>query len=199
VLAVVAVVVFLVVSNSSTSPSSLGNTSSTSTTAYVPPPTTATPASQGAELTRLLQSGPQDRSALQNAIDVIEQSINSGRGCGAGVLGAVTEIQAVAAGRETLLAQLSTTSLSAVPNGNLVLNNLKSAWQISGRIDRAFEQWASVEENNNCQLSDANVASYHTTAVLDPISTSIKTQFVDRWNPIARQLNQPSNWSADQI
>jgi hypothetical protein len=165
----------------------------------LPPSSVTTPASQVAAITQLLRSGPQNRTELQNAIDVVQQSVDRGNGCSGNVPTAVMEIQSVANARATQLAQLSNVSLSTIPNGGAVLTNLKSAWTISGRIDRAFVAWASEEQVNNCSLSDSEVSSYHTTEVLDPISTGIKTQFVNRWNPIARRFNQPAGWSASEI
>jgi hypothetical protein len=195
---IIAIVVIVSLRSSSSGPSVTTTTSTTSTTTTAPPSQIVTPTSQAAEITRLLSSGPPERAALQNAIDVVQQSVEGG-GCSAGVPAAVSEIGTVARDRAVLLSQLSSVSLSTVPNGNVVLSNLESAWQISDRIDRAFEQWASDEESNNCALSDSDIPSYQTTETLDPISTNIKTRFVNSWNPIARRLNQPSNWSADEI
>jgi hypothetical protein len=70
---------------------------------------------------------------------------------------------------------------------------------MSERIDKAFAQWATIELNSNCSVSDSAVPSYVATETLDPESTRIKTTFVNLWNPIAGQLGQPSNWSADQV
>jgi hypothetical protein len=153
---------------------------------------------QAAEITRLLRPGPSERAELQSSVDVVQQSVDDG-GCSAGVPGAVNEIGAIAGDRAVLLSQLSSVSLSAVSNGGVALSDLRRAWQISGRIDRDFEQWASEEESNNCGLSDSDIPSYQATSTLDPISTNIKTQFVNVWNPIAESLNQPSNWTADEI
>jgi hypothetical protein len=108
-------------------------------------------------------------------------------------------MQQVASNRQTLLTELDAVSLSAVPNGALVARDLRNSWLISERIDQDFSEWASVELNNNCALSDASVASYQATNVLDPRSTALKMIFVGLWDPIARQLNQPSAWTANQI
>jgi len=199
---IIAVVLFVTLRSSPSGPSAVASTSTTAatrtTTTTAPPTPVVTPALQAAEITRLLRPGPSERAALQSSVDVVQQSVDNGS-CTAGVPGAVTEIGTIASDRAVLLSQLSSVSLSTIPNGSVVLSDLKSAWQISGRIDRAFEQWASEEESNNCALSDSDITSYQTTATLDPISTSIKTRFVNVWNPIAERLNQPSNWSADEI
>jgi hypothetical protein len=196
---IVVAIAALAISHRSTSTITTTTSSTTTTTTTESPPSTATPAAQAVAFTQLLRSGPQDRSDLQNAIDVVQQSVDGGGGCSAGVPGAVAEIQSVASARAASLSQLSSVSLSTISGGGLVLSNLKSAWAFSGRIDRAFEQWASIEEHNYCSLSDSSVASYRTTETLDPISTAIKIRFVNRWDPIARRLGQPSDWSASEI
>jgi predicted RND superfamily exporter protein len=181
-------------------------TASTTTLLPVSTPTTtsvqtpATAFSQASAINHLLQSAPQDRAQLQNAVDVIQSSIDERNGtCSPAAVNAVSEIKTVANGREDLLIQLSVTSMSDVPGGGQVLASLRSAWIISLRIDRAFGQWATVELDNGCALSDSVIPSYHTTAILDPQSTAIKTRFVEEWNPIASQYGLPANWSADQI
>jgi hypothetical protein len=198
----IAVVLFVTLRSSPSHPVVVVTTSTTttppSTTTTVPSTPVVSPASQAAEITRLLSPGPSERSALQSSVDVVQQSVDSGS-CSAGVPGAVTEIGTIANDRAVLLSQLSSVSLSAIPNGSLALSDLKSAWQISGRIDRAFEQWASEEESNDCSVSDSDIPSYQATATLDPISTSMKARFVSIWNPIAESLNQPANWTADEI
>jgi len=198
IIAIASVIVFTRKPSSQSPPSTNASSTSASSTTTTFAPVTS-PQTQASALTQLLQSGPQDRSILQSSIDAIQGSINSGAGCASNVSSAVSEIQQVVIGRQTLLRQLSTTSLSAVPNGTLVIADLRSAWLISKRIDQDFSQWANAEVTDSCHLGDSNVASYRATEVLDPRSTAIKTIFVNLWNPIALQLNQPSTWTADQI
>jgi hypothetical protein len=169
----------------------------TSTTTTIP--LSASPQTQAASLTKLLQSAPRYRSQLESAIEAVQSSIDAGSGCQANVVVAVSEIQQVANARQTSLQQLSTTSVSSIPNGALVMHDLRSAWLISERIDVDFYEWANTEQANSCSLSDSSIANYNATNVLDPKSTAIKTVFVNLWDPIARQLNQPSSWTADQI
>lgn len=206
ILGAAALVVIIVVAVVLLSAHAVPTTASTTTLLPVSTPTTtsvqtpATAFSQASAINHLLQSAPQDRAQLQNAVDVIQSSIDERNGtCSPAAVNAVSEIKTVANGREDLLIQLSVTSMSDVPGGGQVLASLRSAWIISLRIDRAFGQWATVELDNGCALSDSVIPSYHTTAILDPQSTAIKTRFVEEWNPIASQYGLPANWSADQI
>jgi len=203
-IASIAIVVVVVIIVLSTLKSASPGSSSTSGTFSSPSLTTTTtaavsPQSQAAALTSLLQSAPQDRSRLQVAIDAIEGSVNSHAGCQANVATAVSEIQQVASNRQILLQQLSSTSLSSLPRGESLTYDLRSSWMISERIDQDFSQWALTEQENNCNLSDSDIPSYQATDVLDPKSTAIKTVFVNLWNPIARNMGQPSSWTAAQI
>jgi len=174
-------------------------TTSTSTSTSSPSTTIVSGPSQATRLTSLLTSSVNDRSKLQNAVDTIHAADQSGTGCGANVGSALTNLRQVASSRQRLLNELSTTSMSAVPNGQLVLSDLTSAWLMSERIDKDFVKWASTESSNNCKISDSSVPSYMATETLDPKSTALKTTFVNLWNPIASQLNHTSTWTADQI
>jgi hypothetical protein len=174
------------------------DTSSTTQTSSSSVPS-ATARSQAATLTALLKSSSADRFKLQNSVDLVQSTVQAGNGCGAGMSTAVANLQQVAANRQGLLNQLSGTPLSLVPGQQRVLADLRSAWLISKRIDTDFERWASTELNNGCMIGDSQISNYVATETLDPRSTDIKTRFVNVWNPIARQLNQPSHWTADQI
>jgi len=189
----------LLTRHSSTSNASSNTSTSTSTSTSTTAPTGASAQVQASALTGLLQSGTQVRSELQSAIDAVQGSVGTGAGCQSNVATAVSQLQQVVSSRQTLLDQLSTLSLSAVPNGALVVHDLRSSWLISKRIDADFSQWANVELNSNCGASDASVVSYQATNVLDPRSTQMKITFVNLWDPIASQLNQPSTWTAAQI
>jgi hypothetical protein len=195
---VIAALAFTSSSNHNTTTSVLPptNTTTTITSSTLPP---SSPEQQAAALTTLLRSAPTDRAILQSSIDAIQMAVDGGGGCSTGASAAQSNIERVASNRETLLGDLDASSFSAIPAGQDVKADLRRAWLISERIDRAFEQWATTELSHNCQLGDSDIASYRTTEVLDPKSTQIKTIFVNRWNPIARQFNQPSNWSASQI
>jgi hypothetical protein len=198
VVIVLAVILFARHPGTTTAPTTTPPTVTTPSTTTVQP--LATASSQVAVINHLLQSAPQDRAELQNAVDVIQSSIDASNGsCSVEAVNAVSEIKTVANGREDLLIQLSAISMSQVPGGERVLEGLRNAWTISLQIDRAFGQWSKVELQNGCSVSDSAIPSYHTTAILDPQSTAIKTRFVEEWNPIASQYGLPSDWSADQI
>jgi len=150
-------------------------------------------------LSNLLQSATPDRSELQNAIDEIQGSVNSHAGCTSNVANAVSAIQQVTSDRQNLLQQLGSTSLTELPNGQALANDLDNSWTISEQIDQDFSQWATTQQENNCQVSDSNIPSYQATNNLDSQSTAMKTTFVNLWNPIAQTFNQPSSWTAAEI
>jgi len=200
-LVLVIAIISIIFLTRSPSPSNASSGTSTSTS----PPTTSTlppvvsAQAEASALTGLLESGTQARSELQVSIDAVQGSVSAGAGCNANVSTAVSQLQQVVSDRQTLLDELNTVSLSAVPNGVLVMRDLRKSWLISERIDQDFNQWASIELNNNCGLSDSSIANYQATNVLDPRSTAMKSVFVNLWDPIARRLNQPSTWTAGQI
>lgn len=160
--------------------------------------TTQSAAVQAQSFNALLSSSSAYRVKLQSAVDVVEGSVHQSS-CGGSVPSAIADFQQVVLNRQMLLNRLASTSLSAIPNGQLAVSDLRSAWLMSERIDRAFEQWATIELNNGCRISDSAVPSYRITESLDPASTNLKAIFVGVWNPMSRQLNQPSSWTADQI
>jgi len=154
---------------------------------------------EASALTSLLNSSTQDRAELQSSIGTVQAVVGAGAGCNTGVSTAASALLQIQNNRQALLQQLSTLSMSKVPQGPLVLEELGSAWRISERIDADFEAWASTEVSRNCSLSDSDVSTYVATESLDPKSTSLKTTFVELWDPIAQQLGQPSTWTAGQI
>ena len=184
-------------------------TASTAPTATTAPPATSgsatattgvvTSPQQAEEVTSLLSASLQDRQILQNAVDVIQQAVDAHTGCPANVSQAVGEIQRVESNRLSQLSALSSMSLSPLPGGPAALATLERAWSLSSRIDRDFGAWAAVERAHDCSLSDTTVASYRATSALDPLSTQIKTRFVELWNPIARSLSLPSAWTPNEI
>jgi hypothetical protein len=172
-------------------------TATTSTTTTTPNNESAQ--GQATDITTLLNKSSLDRSRIQHDVDVVQHAETSHVGCSTNVSTAVTDFNQVESNREALLGQLATTQMSLIPKSALVRSDLRRAWLMSLRIDKAFAQWASIELANNCNVSNSSVPSYVTTENLDPVSTSIKTTFVNVWNPIASELGQPSHLSWFQV
>ncbi|MCU7825034.1 hypothetical protein KSNIM_26030, partial [Kitasatospora sp. DSM 101779] len=92
-----------------------------------------------------------------------------------------------AAQRDQLVADLGKLDLGALPGGAEAAQTLKSAWQTSGDIDRAYAAWARTVASQGCSGSAApNTADKKRANDLNPQATQSKKDFVAKWNAIAK-------------
>ncbi|MFE7561650.1 hypothetical protein [Kitasatospora sp. NPDC057500] len=90
--------------------------------------------------------------------------------------------------RDELLAKLATLSATDLPGGAEAVQSLKSAWQLSADIDRAYASWARTVANQGCSGSAPNTADKKRADELNPRATQAKKDFVTKWKVIADQF-----------
>ncbi|MBV2153758.1 hypothetical protein [Kitasatospora sp. SUK 42] len=90
-----------------------------------------------------------------------------------------------AAQRQGLLAELAKLSVTDVPGGADAVNSLKSAWQLSADIDRAYASWARAVAAQGCSGKAPATADKKHADELNPQATQAKSDFMTKWNPIA--------------
>ncbi|MER7704854.1 hypothetical protein ABTX81_18420 [Kitasatospora sp. NPDC097605] len=90
--------------------------------------------------------------------------------------------------RDQLLAKLATLSVTDLPGGADAAQSLKSAWQLSADIDRAYASWARTVAGQGCSGSAPNTADKKRADELNPQATQAKKDFVTKWKVIADQF-----------
>ncbi|MEU9041241.1 MULTISPECIES: hypothetical protein [unclassified Kitasatospora] len=87
--------------------------------------------------------------------------------------------------RTALLTKLGKLTLTDVPGGTDALNSLKSAWQLSADIDKAYATWARAVATQGCSGRAPTTQDKKHADELNPQATQAKTDFMTKWNPIA--------------
>ncbi|MFD8084335.1 hypothetical protein ACFV4F_21875 [Kitasatospora sp. NPDC059722] len=87
--------------------------------------------------------------------------------------------------RDELLRKLGALSASDVPGGADAIQSLKSAWQLSADIDRAYAAWARSVAGQGCSGTAPTTADKKHADELNPQATQAKKDFVGKWKPIA--------------
>ncbi|MFF7589558.1 hypothetical protein ACFZCK_18940 [Kitasatospora purpeofusca] len=90
--------------------------------------------------------------------------------------------------RDQLLAKLAQLSVTDLPGGTDAVQSLKSAWQLSADIDRAYASWARTVAGQGCTGSAPNTADKKRADELNPQATQAKKDFVTKWKAIADQF-----------
>ncbi|MGW3072253.1 hypothetical protein [Kitasatospora sp. NPDC001132] len=88
--------------------------------------------------------------------------------------------------RTALLAKLSQLSVTDVPGGADAVNSLKSAWQLSADIDKAYASWARSVAAQGCTGRAPATQDKKHADELNPQATQAKTDFMNKWNAIAK-------------
>ncbi|MFJ6616289.1 hypothetical protein ACIQOW_01745 [Kitasatospora sp. NPDC091335] len=88
--------------------------------------------------------------------------------------------------RAALLTKLSQLSVTDVPGGADAVNSLKSAWQLSSDIDKAYASWARAVAAQGCTGRAPANQDKKRADELNPQATQAKTDFMNKWNPIAK-------------
>ncbi|MFB7471263.1 hypothetical protein [Kitasatospora sp. NPDC056184] len=139
--------------------------------------------SQAKALDELLNQGESAKSPIGNAV----AKVNS--------CPAKTEIEASAQifdngakQRDQLLGKLATLGVADLPGGADAVQSLKSAWQLSADIDRAYASWARTVATQGCSGTAPNTADKKRADELNPQATQAKKDFVAKWKAIADQF-----------
>ncbi len=90
--------------------------------------------------------------------------------------------------RDQLLTKLATLGVADLPGGAEAVQSLKSAWQLSADIDRAYASWARTVAAQGCSGSAPNTADKKRADELNPQATQAKKDFVTKWKAIADQF-----------
>ncbi|MEV6973357.1 hypothetical protein [Kitasatospora sp. NPDC093806] len=90
--------------------------------------------------------------------------------------------------RDQLLTKLGGLTVTDVPGGADAVASLKSAWQLSADIDRAYAAWARAVSAQGCSGSAPNTADKKRADELNPQATQAKKDFVAKWKTIADQF-----------
>ncbi|MBP0451840.1 hypothetical protein J5Y04_20160 [Kitasatospora sp. RG8] len=87
--------------------------------------------------------------------------------------------------RDQLLTKLATLAVTDLPGGADAVASLKSAWQLSADIDRAYASWARAVSAQGCSGSAPNTTDKKHADELNPQATQAKKDFVTKWKAIA--------------
>ncbi|WP_371481889.1 hypothetical protein [Kitasatospora sp. NBC_00315] len=87
--------------------------------------------------------------------------------------------------RDQLLADLATLDVGDVPGGADAVQTLKTAWQQSGDIDRAYATWARAVAAKGCSGTAPSTPEKKRADELNPQATQSKKDFVSKWKPTA--------------
>ncbi|MDY0815022.1 hypothetical protein [Kitasatospora purpeofusca] len=90
--------------------------------------------------------------------------------------------------RDQLLAKLAQLGVTDLPGGTDAVQSLKSAWQLSADIDRAYASWARTVASQGCSGGAPNTADKKRADELNPQATQAKKDFVTKWKAIADQF-----------
>lgn len=188
VLLVAAVAVVAAVAFALTRGSGSNNNNASNSTV---PPTTSLPSTtqnveliQGQAVQNIVAESAQVRPGVGNAVNAISS-------CG-DIQGAVATLQNAAQTRHTLLTQASGLTVTAIPNGAAVRQNLVRALDNSATADQDYAAWGrDVLAGGFCQGTAPLDGNYSAATNSDQNATNAKQQFASVWNPTAQALGLP--------
>lgn len=148
-------------------------------------------AEQAKALDQLLARGEGAKAPIGNAV----AKVNS---CPAKpeIDNAVTVFETGAAQRDKLVADLAKLQFGDLPAGAEAVEQLRTAWQTSGDIDRAYAAWARTVSSQGCSNGTApGTADLKRANELNPQATQAKKDFVAKWNSLAHTFSlTPRTW-----
>ncbi|MEV7599202.1 hypothetical protein AB0O91_17655 [Kitasatospora sp. NPDC089797] len=147
-----------------------------------PTATTAGPQAkaQAQALDGLLTDGENARASISNAVAKVSSCPAK-----ADIDSAAQVFDSGAKQRDGLLTKLSALSFSDLPGGADAVNSLKSAWQLSADVDRAYASWARAVSAQGCAGRAPTTADKKHADELNPQATQAKSDFLNKWKPIA--------------
>ncbi len=189
-------ITILVTSNNGSTP--IAHRSGAPTPTPAPPPS-ATPSASASS------PGSSDQLQAATALDSLLTDSSRNR---ANVVAAVTSTQscqdpagaaktlAQAAGdRAAELQRLQRLDLSALTGSGQLVGALTSALDHSKAADQAFAAWATASEG--CTGSAPHDSNYSAASDASTAATASKQEFVNLWNPIARQFGLTARQTTD--
>ncbi|MFJ4186324.1 hypothetical protein [Kitasatospora sp. NPDC089509] len=147
-----------------------------------PTATTAGPnaKTQAQALDGLLTDGENARASISNAVAKVSSCPAK-----ADIDSAAQVFDNGAKQRDGLLSKLAGLSVSDLPGGADAVNSLKSAWQLSADVDRAYAAWARAVSAQGCSGRAPTTADKKHADQLNPQATQAKSDFLTKWSPIA--------------
>ncbi|WAL71602.1 hypothetical protein OU787_08840 [Kitasatospora sp. YST-16] len=137
---------------------------------------------QAQALDALLSEGENAKAPIGNAVAKV-------RSCPAKaeVDSAAKVFDTGAAQRDSLLAELAALKTDSLPGGDAAVAALKTAWQTSADIDRAYAAWARTVSDKGCTNNQVpSTADLGRANDLNPKATQAKQDFAAKWKPIAQ-------------
>ncbi|MFF4817444.1 hypothetical protein ACFY2K_22960 [Kitasatospora sp. NPDC001309] len=147
-----------------------------------PSATTAGPnaKAQAQALDGLLTEGGNARTQIGNAVAKVSSCPSK-----ADIESAAQVFDSGAGQRQGLLGKLAKLSVTDVPGGADAVNSLKSAWQLSADIDKAYAAWARAVAKQGCSGNAPSTPDKKHADELNPQATQAKNDFLTKWKPIA--------------
>lgn len=130
----------------------------------------------------LLSRGESAKAPIGSAVAKVESCPAK-----ADIESAAQTFDAGASQRDQLIADLGKLNLADLPGGADAAAGLKTAWQQSGDIDRAYAAWARTVSAQGCGggRTAPNTPDKQHADDLNPQATQAKKDFVGKWNVIA--------------
>jgi len=148
-------------------------------------------AAQAKSLDDLLSRGESAKAPIGNAVAKVTSCPGK-----AEVDSAAEVFDAGATQRDQLIADLAKLDLNDLPGGAETAQTLRTAWQQSGDIDRAYAAWARTVSSEGCTNNTApSTTDLKRANELNPQATQSKKDFVAKWNSLAGTFNlAPRTW-----
>ncbi|MFE4518938.1 hypothetical protein ACFRMQ_32675, partial [Kitasatospora sp. NPDC056783] len=136
--------------------------------------------SQAQSLDGLLTDGENARASISNAVAKVSSCPSK-----TDIEAAAQVFDSGASQRDGLLTKLAALSVSDLPGGADAVSSLKSAWQLSADVDRAYAAWARAVAAQGCSGRAPSTADKKHADELNPQATQAKADFLNKWKPIA--------------
>ncbi|MGE7434809.1 hypothetical protein [Kitasatospora sp. NPDC001175] len=171
-----------------TDPSASGASSSASPSASASDGEGPNAAAQAKTLDDLLGRGEGAKAPIGNAVAKVNSCPSKSE-----IDSAVKVFEDGAAQRDQLIADLAKLDLGQLPGGADAAQTLRSAWQQSGDIDRAYAAWARTVGSRGCSSGAApDTDDLKRANDLNPQATRTKQDFVAKWNSMAGRYSLPT-------
>ena len=179
--------------SSTSGPSPKPPTSTTAPASTVPPTTTSTAATattaptasvqraQAGQIANLLTQNTGARNLVVNATQGVQN-------CTQSPASGTSALQSAISTRNSILSQLGSISVGALPSGPQMVSALGDAMRSSVSSDQDYVAWMGDVAAQGCPLSTASDASFQAATAASTQATAAKQSFVGLWNPVAAQF-----------
>jgi hypothetical protein len=149
------------------------------------------PRPRAAELAELRQITPvvEQSARARRAIDKAVMQVG---GCHMKPAQGISILHSAITRRQEAIHAAEKLSIRAIPDGQSMLNDLLQALQQSSTADSGFIGWMQdIAGSGTCPINTANDRPYQAGYQASKRATAAKQQFVQLWNPLAREFGQP--------